>query len=108
VDRWGSLWEWRSLEQSDLPAASLGAALGHWWDALDRDQESFGSGVLFTLVVNGVLKRTFLLLLAGSISQAHQPTLLLAILAGLSSLISAASKSLVDDLHATYSKKTMY
>jgi hypothetical protein len=86
----------------------VGACLGYWWDALERDPETFGSGALFSLVVNGVLNIVFLLLLGESVSTAHRPIMLLCLLVGFSSLISAALKSLLDDLHAAYSQRTTY
>jgi hypothetical protein len=80
----------------------IGAALGHWWDQLDRPREEFGSGALFTLVVSGVLNLTFVLLAAPSFSKASDATAALYILVCGGSLMSSASKSLLDDLHATY------
>jgi hypothetical protein len=82
----------------------VGAALGHWWDDMNRKLESFGSGALFTLVITGVLDLIFVLLASSSFS-AINSFRAMTLLVGFSSIIGGASKSLIDDLHATYSAR---
>lgn len=82
----------------------IGAALGHWWDEVKRKAESFGSGALFTLVISGILDIPFVLLAISHFSSENKIRVL-TLLIGFSSIISSAAKSLIDDLHATYSSR---
>ena len=80
----------------------IGAALGHWWDQIDRPPEEFGSGALYTIVVSGILNFVFVLLAAPNFSKISDSGAALYVLIAGGSFISAASKSLIDDLYATY------
>jgi hypothetical protein len=80
----------------------VGAAVGHWWDDMDRDKETFGSGALYALVVSGILMLFAVLILNPLLTSSPHPRLAFGIVVGGIALFSASSKSLIDDLHHTY------
>lgn len=80
----------------------IGSALGHWWDDISREEESFGSGALYTLVVAGALMLFATLLAQPMVARVPDPTLPLGLLIGFVSIVASASKSLIDDLHHAY------
>jgi hypothetical protein len=80
----------------------MGAGLGHWWDDMLRDAETFGSGALYSLVVTGTLTVLAVLLAQPLLAVSPDATVTLSLIIGSLSVIGSASKSLIDDLHYTY------
>jgi hypothetical protein len=80
----------------------VGSGLGHLWDDMRRPIEQFGSGTLYTFVVTGFFTLPLIFLAQPYLSRSPDPALTLCALISLVSILGAASKSLLDDLHYTY------